>query len=75
MQIQTQLILKRKLYQKLEMIDIELKTLTNDYYKTIAMLLPTEKPTKRELKAINSNEELISLDVLKKRLKYVHSQS
>jgi hypothetical protein len=75
MHIQTQLMLRKKTYKKLEDIDEELKNLVSNYYKTLATLLPTAKPTRREIKAIASHEGTVSLDSVRKRLKHVRSRN
>ena len=75
MRAQTELVARKLLYKKLEAIDGELKTIISKYYQTVAMLLPTEKPTKKDIMAFGSNETTVSLDVLRKRLKNVRSYS
>ena len=71
MRTETELVLRRRVYRKLDRIDSELKSLITSYYQTVALLLPVERPTKRDIAAINKNAPLTSLEAIKKRLNNV----
>jgi hypothetical protein len=67
----------KDIYEKLEVINKNFENLVRAHYTLISMLIPTVKPTKREIKILKERvkEPTVSLKEVEKRLKNVRSSA
>ncbi len=61
-------VANENIYRELKRINANLETLVTIYKKVIDSLIPEDSPTKKELEAILSEEELVSKDELLRAL-------